>query len=265
MTRHRLTSGRAALEVDPEDGGRWTSLQVDGLELLSGADVEAVPRGVTHGCFAMAPYAGRLGHGRLQWGGRTVQLPVDAPPHAIHGHVFDVPWQWEGDGVLSVRLGDPWPYAGTVRQELELTDGGLTARLVLRAEDEMPVTMGFHPWFARRLARGGQVELHVDPLQQYATDEQALPTGELVPPGGGPYDDCFLGMAAPPRLVWPGALELTIGSSAEHWVVFDQQPEVVCVEPQTGPPDAVALGRADVVPAGGELVLEMTLRWSSPG
>lgn len=263
MSLERLTAGRAVLEVDPADGGRWTSLQVDGLELLSGAAVEGVPAGVRHGCFVMAPYAGRLGHGRLVHGVTAYALPVDAPPHAIHGHVFDVAWTVEAPGTLSARLPAPWPFAGTVTQQLVLHPDRLDVRVVVHADDEMPVTVGLHPWFARRLARGGDVELHVEPLQMYATDDEALPTGALVPPPGGPYDDCFLGMARPPRLVWPGALELEMTSSAEHWVVFDQQPGVVCVEPQTGPPDAVALGRATVVPAGGETSLEVSLAWRS--
>ena len=70
------------------------------------------------------------------------------------------------------------------------------------------------------------------------------------------------GLEAPPRLTWPGALELVLDSPVEHWVLFDERPEAVCVEPQTGPPDAVRLGRADVVPAGGELELPLVLRWT---
>ena len=261
LRQHRLTAGRATLVVDLDDGGRWTSLQVDGLELLSGAEVEGVPAGVRHGCFAMAPYAGRLGHGVLRFDGRTWSLPVDAPPHAIHGHVFDVPWQVAADGALSARLPDVWPFRGTVRQELVLADDRLTARLVLQADDEMPATLGYHPWFARRLAGGRPVQLHLSPRQQYEKGDEQLPTGRLVPPAGGPYDDCFLGMDAPPRLEWPGQLELTVTSSADHWVVFDELPDVVCIEPQTGPPDAVALGRAAVVAPGSELVLEAGFAW----
>ncbi|MBC7372742.1 MAG: aldose 1-epimerase [Frankiales bacterium] len=261
MTLHRLTTDRARLEIDPADGGRWTSLRVDGLELLSGATVDGVPAGVQHGCFALAPYAGRLGHGRLSVDGRTWQVPINAPPHAIHGHVFDVAWTVDAPGVLSTRLTAPWPYAGTVRQELRLTDAGLLARLVLHADEAMPVTLGWHPWFARQLARGGPLELHIEPRRQYATDDEALPTGELVAPMPGPWDDCFVGLRTPPRLLWPGALELTLTSSAEHWVVFDRLPGVVCVEPQTGPPHAVALGLAAQVPAGGELALELRLAW----
>ena len=258
----RLAAGPAVLEVDPDDGGRWTSLQVDGLELLSGAVVGGVPAGVQRGCFVMAPYAGRLGHGRLQHAGRSWQLPLDAPPHAIHGHVFDVPWTVEGPGTLSARLREPWPFVGTVTQELDLQPDRLDVRVVLRATDEQPVTLGLHPWFARRLTRGGDVELDVALERMYAQDDEGLPSGELVAPTGGPYDDCFVGTTAPPRLVWPGALSLTIASSADHWVVFDRLPHAVCVEPQTGPPDAVALGRAQVVPAGGETALEVSFSWS---
>lgn len=261
MDRHRLCARDAVLEIDPQDGGRWTSLVVDGLELLSGADVEGIPPGVTHGCFAMAPYAGRLGHGRLVVDGVQHDLPRDAPPHAIHGHVFDVPWQLDGEGVLSAPLPATWPFAGFVRQELVLHDGGLDARLVLRAEESMPATVGFHPWFARRLARGRPAELEMSPHRQYEKGRTDLPTGALIAPTLGPYDDCFVGMSEPPRLVWRGALELTMTSSADHWVVFDQLPDVICLEPQTGPPDAAALGRAAQLPAGGELVLEVALRW----
>ncbi len=262
MSIERLTAGSAVLEVDPVDGGRWTSLRVGDLELLSGAVVAGVPRGVQHGCFVMAPYAGRLGHGRLTWGGRTWQLPLDAPPHAIHGHVFDVPWTVTAPGVLAARLADPWPFPGSVEQHLDLQPDRLDVRVVLRAEQEMPADLGLHPWFPRRLARGGDVALHVEPRQMYVQGGESLPTGELVTPPGGPYDDCFVGTAAPPRLVWPDALELTITSDHEHWVVFDQLPDAVCVEPQTGPPDAVALGRATTVPAGGELVLAASFAWT---
>ena len=262
MTReHRLAAGRAELVVDLDDGGRWTSLQVDGLELLSGASVDGVPPGVQHGCFPMAPYAGRLGHGVLEFRGATYSLPVDAPPHAIHGHVFDVAWQVGDDGSLSARLPDVWPFRGTVRQELDLTEDRLTARLVLAAEQEMPATLGYHPWLARRLGGGEPAEVHLSPQLQYETDDEQLPTGRLIPPTGGPYDDCFRGMEHAPRLVWPGQLELTLTSSSEHWVVLSELDDVICIEPQTGPPDAVALDEAAVVPAGGELVLEVGFAW----
>lgn len=268
MGQQVLCAGDASLHVDPADGGRWTSLQVDGLELLEGARVDGVPHGAQHGCFPMAPYAGRTGYGLLVWAGRTYELPLGAAPHAIHGTTFDVPWTVDLVSAthleLSVPLAAPWPFPGTVRQRLVLGAGGLVAELVLQAEQAMPVTLGWHPWFPRRLSRGAELRLEPRVTRQYARGEDGLPTGELVAPLPGPWDDCFLGTGA--HLVWPGALELDLTSDHEHWVVFDGLPHVVAVEPQTGPPDAVRLGRATVVPAGGELCLRAGLHWRAhPG
>lgn len=260
-----LQAGQAVLTVDPADGGRWTSLLLAGLELLTGVTDPSVDARALSGCFAMAPFAGRLHAGVVEWGGRTARLPLHAPPHAVHGTVLDRVWtpleHSPGEMVLVTALGPPWPWAGLVRQHVHLRPDGLTALLVLEAAEEMPAVLGWHPWFARRLARGSAARLEVTPTSQYLRGTDGLPTGELVVPPPGPRDDCVVGLAAPPRLVWPGALALTIASDADHWVLYDAHPDAVCVEPQTGPPDAVRLGRETVVPAGGRLTLTMSLQW----
>ncbi len=213
----------------------------------------------------MAPFAGRLHQARLEWAGQVHALPAHAAPHAIHGTAVDAGWSVRESSptsaVLEHELADPWPFRGRVRQELSLFHDRLETTLVVEADDEMPVVVGWHPWFRRRLARGAEVELDLTAEQMYEKGEDALPTGRLVPPPPGPYDDCFLGLASSPRLTWPGALELVLDSPTDHWVVFTERPEAVCVEPQTGPPDAVRLGRAATVPAGGTHELRLVLRW----
>ncbi len=99
-------------------------------------------------------------------------------------------------------------------------------------------SLGFHPWFRRRLDTGGPVVLDVDPLAMVERGPDHLPTGAIVEPAVGPWDDCFQ-LAAPPRLTWPDALSLQLRSDTEWWVVFDESREAVCVEPQTAPPDAI--------------------------
>lgn len=261
----RLRAGDVALHVDPAEGGRWTSLVVDGLELLGRATISGAYPRILYGCFPMAPYAGRMGDGLLVWRGEQHLLPRTAAPHAIHGTVLDTPWEvvGQGDDVLhlQVPLTPPWPYAGTVRQELLLSEESLLARLVVRAGQDMPVVLGLHPWFPRRLARGADAQLLVSGGRQYTRGADGLPTGELAPPLPPPWDDCFCDLDAPPRLRWPGALEVEVSSSADHWVLFDQHPDALCVEAQTGPPDAVRLDRAQVVQAGTELALEVTFTW----
>ena len=262
----RLAAGAAVLQVEPADGGRWTSLEIGGRELLTAVDVAGGWAPTLRGCFAMAPFAGRLREGRLTWRGVEHRLPQHAPPHAVHGTAVDAAWSVvdasTSTAVLQHELSAPWPFAGTVRQALRLSDDGLDAVLSLHADDEQPVTLGFHPWFRRQLDEGGPVGLHFSPAAQYLRGPDGLPTGELVPPQEGPHDDCFVGVPTPVHLVWPDALELALTSSADHWVLFDERPEAVCVEPQTGPPDAVHLDRVDVVPAGSSLELRFSLRWT---
>jgi aldose 1-epimerase len=261
-----LAAGDARLDVDPGDGGRWTALEIAGLQLLGGADIPDGHPATLHGCFAMAPFAGRLRDGLLPWRGEVHQLPLHAAPHALHGTAVDAGWRvveaTRTTAVLEHDLAAPWPFAGTVRQELTLSDDRLDVRLSLRAGEDQPVTLGLHPWFARRLSRGGSAELGFEPVQQYARGDDGLPTGELVPPRPGPHDDCFLGVRTPPRILWPGALALELVSPVEHWVLFDEREEAVALEPQTGPPDAVHLGQAHVVAAGREHELALTLRWT---
>jgi aldose 1-epimerase len=177
-----------------------------------------------------------------------------------------VPWEVLETGLahaeLGVDLGSPWPFAGRVVQRLSLQEDRLSAALVLTAEEDMPVTLGFHPWFPRHLSRGGAVTVGIEGGRQYERGPDQLPTGRIIGPTPAPWDDCFVGFDAPPRLTWPGALELELTSSRDHWVLFTELEDAVCVEPQTGPSDAIRLGVADVLPAGQELVLELVLAWT---
>jgi galactose mutarotase-like enzyme len=57
--------------------------------------------------------------------------------------------------------------------------------------------------------------------------------------------------------VWPDGVEVTLRSTCPVWVVYDQDPRVVCVEPQTDAPDA--FNREPEVLAPGERC-EVTLQ-----
>ena len=71
-----------------------------------------------------------------------------------------------------------------------------------------------------------------------------LPTGEVVPydPGDGPFDDAFRVPDGRATVSWPGALAIDIASDSDWYVVFDELPSFVCVEPQSGPPDGLRAG-----------------------
>jgi aldose 1-epimerase len=242
---------------------------VDGNELLltDGAGP------IWWGCYPMAPFAGRIRDGRLDFEGRRHQLERNLPPHAIHGTVLDRACDVVSHGTdrltLDVDLGAGWPFAGRVRHEIVLQPGGLEATLTLDAEEPMPAWLGWHPWFRRTIA-GRAVELAVEPDAMYERGPDGLPTGALTAPASRPWDDAFVGMRGAPRLCWPGIVDLEIGSTADVWVIFDERDDAICVEPQTAPPDALNVARAQgVVPPmvvpGRPLTAMMTWRWARSG
>jgi aldose 1-epimerase len=250
-------AGDARLEIDVEHGARLASLQVFGHELLVTAD--AAPTG--WGCYPMAPFAGRVRRGRFSFEGVEHELPINFPPHAIHGTVFDKAWSAESDTEFSTDLGPEWPYAGRVLQSVSLSAESLTMRLEVHSDGgPMPASSGWHPWFRRQLETGEPVliDFAADFMEQ--RDADGIPSGTRVPPPPGPWDDCFGGISRWPALTWPGALEVRIESSCEFLTVYSERDYAVCVEPQTAPPDALN-GVPFVVEPGRPLVATTTWSW----
>jgi aldose 1-epimerase len=256
-----LVAGGTTVAIDPERGGRISSLRVDDLELLVGAGDSALD----WGCYPMAPFAGRVRKGRFKYAGREHQLELNLPPHAIHGTVYDQPWKVdhaeETDAVLVADLGDGWPFKGRVVHRIRVSEDALDLRLEVWAEDEpFPASCGWHPWWRRRLSRGGPLRLDFEAGAMWALDPDGIPSGELVVPVPGPWDDCFTELSSAPVLRWEDALELTVETTCMDLVVFDRPSHAMCIEPQTGPPDALRLTPVLVEP-GLPLIAEATFSW----
>ena len=255
----RLSAPGVAVVIDLVAGGRLASVVIAGREILKTEGFGAI----AWGSFPMAPFAGRVRDGRLTFAGETHRLPITLPPHAIHGTVLDRRWQVVGDGEIATELGPDWPFAGHVSQRFEVAADHLTCRLELHADEPMPASIGWHPWFVRRpddLA--GALELELDAGAMYVRDADGIATTRLVAPPPGPWDDCFTDLRRPPVLRWPRFLELTVESDCPDWVVYTMPEDALCVEPQTAPPDALNSDPTVVLP-GRPLVAEMTWRWRS--
>jgi aldose 1-epimerase len=259
--RLELAAGDARAVVLAADGGRLASLTVDGLELLW-TNRDDGP--IRWGSYPMAPWAGRTRHGTFGFGGVERHLPLSMPPHAIHGVVYDRPWTVTGHDELAIDLDERWPFRGRVTQRFHLDPDGLEVTMALDAAEPMPAVMGWHPWFRNVLVDGDEpVRLRFDARVMLVRDAEGIPTGERIPPTPGPWDDAFTDLAAEPVLDWPGRLRLTISSSCPWWVVYTEPRHALCVEPQSGPPDALNSG-ADVVHPGFPLVHAMHWRWTRP-
>lgn len=259
-----LEAGGARLTVRPGDGGRIGSLVVDGQEVI-------VTEGfgpIRWGSYPMVPFAGRIRDGRFSFAGREVRMPLNLPPHAIHGTVFERAWRVVRPDTLAIDLGPTWPFAGRVEQRFSLRPDGLAVALTLEADEPMPGAVGWHPWF-RRVLEGTSarprpasppIELRFEADRMYVRGPDGLPTGELTEPGPRPWDDCFTGLRSTPMVRWPGTLALEIRSSCDHWVVYDESADGVCVEPQTAPPDFPNIAPATVRP-GEPLTATMEWHW----
>ena len=261
-----LTNDAATVIVDPAAGGRIASITVAGRDVLVTGSASDQP--MMWGAFPMVPWAGRVRRGRFSFEDRDYELEVNLAPHAIHGTGFTRPWRVEADGSLSLDLGDGWPFGGVARQHFELHDDHLVCALQVEAADRpMPAQVGWHPWFRK------PDHLQFEAEHMYARDDDGIPTGALVPPVTGPWDDCFTDVVQPIELHYAdmndsdvtsrkqAEVTLMVSSSCDHWVVYDQPEHATCVEPQSGPPDGFTL-RPEVLAPGETLRHTMTIAWS---
>ena len=279
----RLDAGRSSAVIDLEHGGRLASLRIDDRELLVGPPV---PRdgSIGWGCFLMAPWPGRLANARLQWRGRTIQLPRNHGRHAIHGLLYGVPWtvaaKTKTEARLSVELGSVgWPFGGRVRQRIALEPRRLVLEAEVDADRPMPAALGWHPWFDRR---GADPRVRVEADRVLVTSDM-IPTGQRIPVRGltdlrtGPQlgrrrlDHVYTEAQSPAVISWPD-LELRLEFEPPLTTVVVHTPQRgFCVEPQTAWPNdlgvparrAAAAHRADLEP-GGSLAARLALVWSLP-
>ena len=256
-----LATSTTVLRLDPGSGGRIASLAVNGVELL------APRRGgdwLRWGCYPMVPWGGRVRDGQFGFDGEEYQLELDLPPHAIHGVGYRARWEVKGSGELYLDLEGLWPFGGRVEQHFELTDRSLAATMSVQATRRMPAMAGWHPCFRRHLSQGGQAELSFDGGYMWQRDDAGIPTGERVPIPPGPWDDCFGDVADPPVVHWPGFGSIRLESNMNSWVVYDEHPDLVCVEPQSDAPDA--FNRTPMILEPGEsLDVWMQIFWDLEG
>lgn len=260
-----LRAGPARLSFDEDHGGRVERLVVDGFDLLVPPELDDH----NYGMFPMAPWAGRIRHGRFAFDGVDYTVPCNKPPHAIHGIVRDRRWRVDQTGpsaaVTSVVLDAPWPFGGRVVQRLDLRADALQLTMEVHAAGRpMPATAGWHPWWNRLptpTAKPLEVELHADLM--YARDDEGIPTGELIPVHAPPWDDCFTELGHPAAvLTWPASYVVTLETDGSCLVVFTEPEHAICVEPQSGPPDAFNLDDPVVTPDA-PLLVHLTVRWAA--
>jgi aldose 1-epimerase len=166
----------------------------------------------------LLPYANRI-RGKLAPDGRTIEaaLPggsvrlranaggrrTGAERYAMHGllldsRVVDVRRETteEADRVLASfaagDFGQRWPSRTELSFENALRDDSFTLTITATnaGSEPLPMGIGWHPYFALPSGRREQARLHIPARRRALVNDydEVLPTGELEPVAGTPYD-----------------------------------------------------------------------------
>jgi aldose 1-epimerase len=245
----RLVAGDIELVIDLEAGARATRWTVGGLSLLTGNGTDPVE----YGMYPMAPWAGRLRGNATTVDGGSREFPVTYSEWALHGTALAqtadiIELVTETDrSMLIARIADHpgWPWPIEVEIVWEVRAGCVRTEIHVAATDHVvPVVVGWHPWFRRQLTRGEPMEWSLSATGMAERGSDYLPTGRLLDydETSGPFDDAFFVPTGQAHLRWPGALVMDIHNDSDWFVVFDQLPNAVCIEPQSGPPNGLNEG-----------------------
>lgn len=238
----KIVGDQIELLIDMKHGSRIKSLLFAEMEFA----VPFRPNPMDWGWYGMVPWAGRIRDGLIKDNsGKAYQLPTDLdPPHAEHGFGFVSEWTQTDENSTELHL--PFPFVGAIAsQSFHVIKNTLVWNLEYEPNGcELPAWVGFHPWFPMHLSRGGPARLDFQAQTMLVKGQDIIPTGEYSAPSAPPWNDTFTGLAGAPTVTWQGAAGIRIEADVPWWVVYSEDSEGICVEPQTAPPDANNLGIA---------------------
>jgi aldose 1-epimerase len=209
----------------------------------------------------MAPWVNRIRDGRLVTPDGIHALPMNQPPHAIHGLERDRAWTvksvTDSSLELEIKLAQPWPYAGHIEYSLGLDGRSLVQTMRLIADENesrpFPGSVGWHPWFNITLG-SDPVIATADVSAQWELRDMGTASGKLEVTGiterlqkGTQFrvrevDGCFLmNKGGGAVLKWPElTMKMTGSETITHFMFFSPE-HALCVEPQTCTVDAAQL------------------------
>jgi len=235
-----IDNDEISIAIDLDQGARLASVQWRDMEFA----VKFRGKDYNWGWFSMVPFAGRIRNGVIKdIFGKKYQLPTSFdPPHALIGFGASSSWEDIGSGAQYLELPSPF-HGASVIQRFEILDNAIRWSLEYQANEcDLPVTLGFHPWFARDIGKGDSAQIIFNANKMYSKDKSNIPTGKLISPTPPPWDDTFIEVIGSPEIVWPGAARMTMDFDSPYFMLYSKDDEGVCFEPVTAPPDAQNLG-----------------------
>ncbi len=202
LVRFADPDGDAVAWITPEFGGNCIGYAVHRAEgwqqIIHSAGPDALRAAPTRfGLPILFPFPGHVRGSRYRWAGIERQLPPNSPDkqHYVHGFAQFRRWRVERSGSAGIiaefsTLTDlpdhhaaGYPFAVSLRLTLQLTAGRLLIRLAAtnEGEEEAPVGLGLHPYFALDALGGDRAAVRAWlPGQAEHTLIGSIPTGERV-------------------------------------------------------------------------------------
>ncbi len=150
--------------------------------------------------------ANRIANGKFAVDGKEYQIAQNNGVNALHGGTVgldSVLWTVQGYGnagdrafvkfaYISPHLESGFP--GTVRFDISFSltnEGELIIETKARSDERTPIALSFHPYINLNGQGNGTIESHMMKINAGAytpVDETLIPTGELAPVDGTPFD-----------------------------------------------------------------------------
>jgi aldose 1-epimerase len=270
---YRLTAGELEAVFLPGRGMLGVSLRYRGEELLRRLENldAAAAKGSTAGIPLLYPWANRLAGAGYRASGHEVSfdpasslLHCDDHGRPIHGvkwallnwHVISSPTDqlvarldWTRDELLAV-----FPFRHAVEMKAALAPSELLIEVKVKAQDALPVSFGFHPYFGIAGVPRAEWRLELPVMSRIVLDNLGIPTGEeenfdqfdgLL--GELEFDAGFRVMEQRPRFVLSGAGRRISVEFLENFpyaqVFAPKGKEFVALEPMTAPTNALLSGQ----------------------
>lgn len=197
------------IAIAPEYGSNLIQFRIGTHEVFF-CDKEVLKDGRWTGCFNLWPFPNRYdrdGKKEYQFEGRVVSLEKikrkEGNASLIHGLIDDQMWDYEQPVTqkdcaqvktrIAITNGSPmfefFPYDSVLTLTYTLRHDGLTVEYHVenRSDRNLPSNFAMHPYYATFGDRQGTV-VRIPANKIMKADAELLPTGELQPVDGTPYD-----------------------------------------------------------------------------